>query len=132
MFISEAQAQVQGAAAAAGDGTSSMIMIGVMFLVMWLFILRPQSKRQQEHTSLITGLSRGDKIVTDSGIYAVITKVVDESILEVEIAADVKIRIVRNAVSAVLDAKPTKTKADTTSTKSKTKTAKKTTKKKAA
>jgi preprotein translocase subunit YajC len=100
MLISNANAQTE-MATMAGSGASSWIMIGVMFLIMWLFILRPQTKRHKEHQALITGLKRGDKVVTDSGFYGVISKVVDESIVEVEIAENIRVEMVRNAVAAV-------------------------------
>lgn len=132
MFISEAHAQVEGAMLASNNGTSSWIMLAVMAAAFWLLIVRPQAKRQQEHKNLIDGLSKGDKVVTDSGIYGEISKIIDDSIVEVEIASGVKIQLVRNAVSAVVEVeKPKKSKTVKSSKSSKT-TAKKTaTKKKA-
>jgi len=100
MFISEAYAQAQPTAMA-GSGASSWIMIIAMFAILWLFILRPQAKRHNEHQKLITGLKKGDNIVTDSGIYGVVTKVIDENKVEVEIAQGVRVELVRNAVAAV-------------------------------
>ena len=100
MFISEAYAQAQPTAMA-GTGASSWIMIIAMFAILWLFILRPQAKRHNEHQKLITGLKKGDNVVTDSGIYGVVTKVIDESKIEVEIAQGVRVELVRTAVAAV-------------------------------
>ncbi|MFT7144797.1 MAG: preprotein translocase subunit YajC [Alphaproteobacteria bacterium] len=133
MFISEAHAQVEGALSASNSGTSSWIMLAVLAAGFWLLIVRPQSKRQQEHTDLITGLSRGDKVVTDSGIYGEITKIVDEGIVEVEIATGVKVRLVRNAVSAVVTTETSKKVVKPAAKKvvAKKATTKKTTKKKA-
>ena len=100
MFISEAYAPAQPTAMA-GTGAPSWIMIIAMFAILWLFILRPQAKRHNEHQKLITGLKKGDNVVTDSGIYGVVTKVIDESKIEVEIAQGVRVELVRNAVAAV-------------------------------
>lgn len=130
MFISNAYAQTD-VSAMAGSSASSWIMIGVMFMIMWLFILRPQTKRHKEHQALITGLKRGDKVVTDSGFYGVITKVVDDSIIEVQIAENVRVELVRNAVSAVTGNSKVKTAETESKKKTKTKTKKTTTKKKA-
>lgn len=107
-MISNAYAQADAVTVASQSGASSWIMIGLMLLIMWLFIIRPQAKRHREHQNLIGGLKKGDKVVTDSGIYGEITKVVDEGILEIQIAEGVKVQLVRNAVAAVLNAKDEK------------------------
>ena len=49
---------------------SFFLMIGLMFLVMWLFMWRPESKRRKEMQKFREGLKKGDKIVTAGGIYA--------------------------------------------------------------
>lgn len=123
MFISNAYAQ-DAAAAVAGSTTSSWIMLGIMVLVFWLFIIRPQAKRHKEHQELITGLKKGDKVVTDSGIYGMITKLKDEHIVEVEIAENVRVELVRNAVSAVTGTGKVKSLPVEEKTKKKTKTKK--------
>lgn len=101
MFISEAYAQAAATPQVAGSGSSSILMLIAMFAILWLFVIRPQAKRHKEHMQLVSSLKRGDKVVTDSGIYGVISKVKDESIVEVEIAEGVRIELVRNAVAAV-------------------------------
>ncbi|WP_317928828.1 preprotein translocase subunit YajC [Halioxenophilus sp. WMMB6] len=78
-----------------------LIMIGGLFLFMYLFIIRPQRKRQKEHTSLISALSKGDEVVMTSGLLAKITKV-DEDYISVEAANNVELRFQKSAVHAVL------------------------------
>lgn len=124
MFVSEAYAQVDPSAQMAGSGMSSIIMIAAMFAIMWLFVIRPQAKRHKEHQQLISGLKKGDKVVTDSGIYGLITKVKDEGVVEVEIAEGVRVELVRNAVSAVTGTAKVKS-LQTEDKKKKTKTTKK-------
>lgn len=84
-------------AAAQGGGFSSIIMIVLLILVFWLFMIRPQQKRQKEIKKFREGLNKGDKIVTAGGIYGKITDVNDNSFV-VEIAPSVKITVDKGSV----------------------------------
>ena len=89
-------------AAAAPQGQSSLsflLMIGLMILVMWLFMWRPESKRRKELQKFRDGLKKGDKVVTAGGIYATV-KEVKESTLLIEVDSDVTLRIDKNMVVA--------------------------------
>lgn len=103
MLISNAYAQADAATAVAGSGASSWLMIVVMVLVMWLFIIRPQAKRQQEHQNLINNLKKGDCVVTDSGLYGKVIKMVDDHAVEIELASNVEVKMLKSAISAVVD-----------------------------
>jgi preprotein translocase subunit YajC len=99
-FISSAQAQ---SAAPAGDPgmMGSLIMFGGLFIFMYLFIIRPQRKRQKEHSNLLGGLSKGDEVTMTSGILGKITKLEgDYVILEVNNNLELKFQL--SAVHAVL------------------------------
>ena len=84
-------------AAAQGGGFSSIIMIVLLLLVFWLFMIRPQQKRQKEIKKFREGLTKGDKVVTAGGIYGKIQEVNDKSFV-VEIAPGVKITIDKGSV----------------------------------
>ncbi len=98
-FISTAAAQ--SAAAPAGGGFGPLIMIAVMFVVMWFLMIRPQMKRQKEHRELISKLSKGDEIITSGGIAGRVDDLGD-NFITVEIADNTKIKLQRNAITAVL------------------------------
>ena len=103
MFVSEAWAQAAGAPAA-GDWLSQLGMMPpliLMFVVMYFFLFRPQQKKAKQHRALVAALKRGDRVVTNGGVYGQVTHVADDHLI-VEIADGVKIKIVRDAVSAVL------------------------------
>ena len=74
------------------------ICIGVIF---YFLILRPQSKRQKELTTLVAGLKTGDKVVTTGGIHGIIANVKEGSILSLKIADNVKIEIDKSAIASV-------------------------------
>jgi preprotein translocase subunit YajC len=68
---------------------------------MYFLIIRPQRANMKRREELLKNIRRGDQIVTGGGIVGKVTKVVDDSELEVEIADGVKIRVVRSGVSEV-------------------------------
>ena len=89
-------------AAAAPQGQSSLsflLMIGLMILVMWLFMWRPESKRRKELQKFREGLKKGDKVVTAGGIYATV-KEIHESTLLIEVDSNVTLRVDKNMVVA--------------------------------
>jgi preprotein translocase subunit YajC len=116
MFISEALAQTAGAAAPGGglEGLMQFAPLVLIFVVFYFLMIRPQQKRQKEHQAMVRAAKRGDRIVTSGGIVGVITKAIDtDNDVEVEIAQGVKVRVVRTAISDVLNrnaepAKPAK------------------------
>ena len=75
------------------------IMIGLMILVLYFFMWRPESKRRKEMAKFREGLKKGDKIVTAGGIYGTV-KEVKETTLLVEVDSNVTLRIDKNMVVA--------------------------------
>jgi preprotein translocase subunit YajC len=101
MFISEAWAQAAGAPAASGtDMLMSFAPFILIFIVMWFLLIRPQQKKQKEHRAMVAALKRGDRVVTNGGIYGQVSHVADDHLM-VEIADGVKIKVVRDAIAAV-------------------------------
>ncbi len=77
----------------------SFIMIGLMILVLWLFMWRPESKRRKEMQAFRDGLKKGDKIITAGGIYGVVKEVKEASLL-IEVDSNVTLRIDKSMVVA--------------------------------
>lgn len=101
MFIKEVRAQ-EADIAKTQDGFSftGFVPLILIFVVFYFFIIRPQSKKIKEHKSLVDSLKIGDKIITNSGIMGIIKEIDSkENILEIEIAENVQIKILRNFVS---------------------------------
>ena len=89
-----------------GAGGSSALFIQIMpialiFLVFWFMIIRPQKKTQDQRKVMLGALKRGDKIITNGGLYATI-KDVKSDVVVATIAEGVKVEISRQSVSAVL------------------------------
>ena len=83
--------------AAPGGGMSMWIMLGLVFVVMWFFMIRPQRKQQKELQNFRNGLAKGDKIVTIGGIYGTIVEVKDKTLL-IEVDHNIKIKVDKNSV----------------------------------
>lgn len=81
---------------------SQFLLIILIFAIMWLVMIRPQQKRMREHRAMIEALRRGDQIVTQGGVIGKVTKVKEGDEIEVEIAKDVRIRVVKETVQQVL------------------------------
>ena len=84
-------------AAQQGGGMSMWIMLALIFVVMWVFMIRPQKKQQKELQNFRDGLKKGDKVVTIGGIYGTVCEVKESSIL-MEVDNNVKIRVNKNAL----------------------------------
>ncbi|MBT5186760.1 MAG: preprotein translocase subunit YajC [Kordiimonadaceae bacterium] len=98
MFISEAYAQTAGG----GDGgLMGLLPFVLIFVVFYFLLIRPQQKRAKEHKSMVEALKRGDKVVTSGGIVAKVSKVIDDNEVELEIAKEVKVRVIRSTITQV-------------------------------
>lgn len=81
-----------------GPDVGFFIMMGALLLVMYFFMIRPQSKKAKEQKEFIANMKKGDKVVTIGGIHGKIMKV-DEASLLVEVDSNTKLRIEKSAVS---------------------------------
>ena len=82
--------QADAAAPKVGGSYTMLIMLALIFVVMWLFMIRPQKKKQKELDQFRNNLKRGDKVITIGGIYGTVDEVRENKIL-IEIDKDVKI-----------------------------------------
>lgn len=86
--------QAQGAGQAGGGGLTMLLMLALIFVVMWLFMIRPQQKRQKELNAFRDSLKKGDKVVTVGGIYGEIAEIcTDEKTVLLRVDGDTKIRV---------------------------------------
>lgn len=80
-----------------GGGFTSLIFLAAIFLVFYLFIIRPQSKKQKEIQNKVSQMKKGDKIVTSGGMVGIVTSIEDDSIM-LEVDKDVKVKLLKNAI----------------------------------
>src|SRR5580704_17215353 len=103
MFITPAFAQ--GALFGLGGDSSTMLVqfmpLILIIVIMYFLVLRPQQQKVKQHQSMVKALQRGDTVVTNGGVVAKVTKVVDDDQIEVEIADGVRVRQMRSMISEV-------------------------------
>ena len=85
-----------------GDLLSFMPLI-LIFVIFWFFLIRPQQRKMKDHREMVSALRRGDQVVTGGGIMGKVTKVLDENTVQLEIAEDVRVRVVRSTITDVLN-----------------------------
>ena len=83
---------LQAAQAPQGSALPTILMFGAIIVVMWLFMIRPQQKRQKELNQFRDSLKKGDKVVTAGGIYGTVVEINDNKVM-LEIDKDVKIKV---------------------------------------
>jgi len=99
-FFSLLQAQ-KGAVPQGGPMWGMPIMMIAIFGIFYLLIIMPQRKKQKKHMQMVEDLKSGDQIITTAGIYGTVMGVQKDRI-ELKIAANVKIDIVKSAVGVIL------------------------------
>jgi len=90
------------AEASPANGFTQLIPLVLIMVIFWFLLLRPQQKRAKEHRSMVESLKKGDKVMTNGGIFGQITDVKDDTV-KLEIADGVRIKIQRDAVAALSD-----------------------------
>ncbi len=101
LFISEAFAQTAGSATSPNSAIFQMVFLGGLFVVFYFLAIRPQRKRQKEHTDMVSSLAKGDEVVTTSGILGKVTKV-EEDFLILQVADNVELKFQKVSVHAIL------------------------------
>ncbi len=98
MFVTPAYAQTAGGA----DLFTSMVVPFILiFVIMYFLIIRPQRQQAKKRQEMLNNVRRGDQVITGGGIAGKVTKVVDDSELEVEIADGVRVRVLRAMLADV-------------------------------
>lgn len=102
LALATAPAAVLAAPAGAAPSPLQLpIMLAAFFLIFWLMVWRPQSKRAKAHKNLIAELSKGDEVLTNAGIAGKVMKVTDDYI-QVEVAENTVLSFQKSAIAAAL------------------------------
>ncbi len=108
MSIPSLQLSLAAAAGAAPQGPAaffvSMFPLVLIFAIFYFLMIRPQSKKMKEHQAELMAIKKGDDVITGGGIRGRVTKVTDDE-AEVEIAPNVKIRVIKSTISNVVKPK---------------------------
>jgi len=76
-------------------GIGQFIPLILIFVIFYFFLIRPQQKKVKEHKAMVESLKKGDKVVTSGGITGTISRVIDNEKVEIEIADNVTVEVIR-------------------------------------
>jgi preprotein translocase subunit YajC len=101
MWITPAYAQAASPISEILSPSSPIWMMVIVFVIMYVRMIRPQQKKVKQHQEMVKNLRRGDSVVTSGGTLGKVTKVVDDDHIEIEIAQGVRVRQMRSMVTEV-------------------------------
>ena len=107
-MISNLLALLADAAPAAAPDTSGLqnmnmlFMVGFMFLMMYLLMIRPQQKKAKELAAQISALKTGDKVVTTGGIHGIISNIKEGSALLLKVDDNCKMLVEKSSIATIL------------------------------
>jgi preprotein translocase subunit YajC len=90
-----------GGAGNTGGDLSFIIMMAILFAIFYFLMIRPQQKKQKEIKEMIANLTHGDTVMTSGGVHGKVVALTD-TVVTLEIADKVRIKVDRNFISAVI------------------------------
>jgi preprotein translocase subunit YajC len=98
MFISQAWAQGAGA----GGSSDFLVQLFPLVLVFYFLLIRPQQSKMKAQREMLAGVKRGDRVVTGGGIIGLVTKVISDNELQVELAEGVRVRVLKQTITDII------------------------------
>jgi preprotein translocase subunit YajC len=81
----------------AGGGLSSFVPLILMFVIFYFMLIRPQQKKAKDHQNFLSGLKKGDQVVTRGGVVGRVTGVTD-TMVTLEIQEKVRVRVLKSYI----------------------------------
>jgi preprotein translocase subunit YajC len=81
---------------------AQFIPLILIFVIFYFLLIRPQQKKVADHKLMISKLSRGDVVVTAGGLIAKVSKIIDDEKVEVEIAPNINVTIIKSTVTQII------------------------------
>jgi len=99
MFISQAWAQGAGGSS---DFLVQLFPLVLIFIVFYFLLIRPQQSKMKAQREMLGGVKRGDRVVTGGGIIGLVTKVISDNELQVELAEGVRVRVLKQTITDII------------------------------
>jgi len=91
-----------------GSGFAQFIPLILIFVIFYFFLIRPQQKKIKDHKLMVSALKRGDSVVTSGGIIGKVEKVNEDDKIDLTIAENVTIQVIRSTIQSLLTNTDTK------------------------
>ena len=102
MFISKAYAQAAGAGGGMDGLLANIAPLILIFVVFYFLLIRPQQRRAREHREMLASVRRGDQVITGGGFLGKVTKVLNDSEIEIELAEGVRVRALKGTLQNIV------------------------------
>lgn len=85
------------------SGLTSLVPMVLIFVVFYFLLIRPQEKKRRAQETLVAGVKKGEEVLTNAGIYGVVTKINDsDNTITLRIANDVEIKMQKNSIADIV------------------------------
>ena len=81
---------------------AQFIPLILIFVIFYFFLIRPQQKRVKDHKAMVQSLKRGDEVITSGGIIGIVDRVMEDDRIEVTLADNVKVQIIKSTITSLL------------------------------
>ena len=81
---------------------AQFIPLILIFVIFYFFLIRPQQKRVKDHKTMVEALKRGDEVITSGGIIGTVDRIMEDDTIEVILADNVKVKIIRSTITSLL------------------------------
>ena len=86
------------------SGFAQFVPLILIFVIFYVFLIRPQQKKVKEHKLMVENLKRGDKVITSGGIIGTVERIVDSDKAEISITDNVKVEVVKSTgIQAIIN-----------------------------
>ncbi|WP_424986615.1 preprotein translocase subunit YajC [Microbulbifer sp. S227A] len=85
-----------------GGALAQFLPLILIFAIMYFLLIRPQQKKVKQHQAMVEAVRRGDQIITQGGLIGKVVKVKEDNEVEVELAENVKVRVVKSTIANVV------------------------------
>ena len=85
------------------SGWMSLVPMVLIFVVFYFLLIRPQEKKRRNQETLVSGVKKGEEVMTNSGLFGIVTKINDsDNTIMVQIAKDVEVKVLKNSIADII------------------------------
>src|SRR3977135_2686784 len=100
MLISQAWAQSAGGGS--GDFLVQLFPLILIFVVFYFLLIRPQQTKMKTHREMLSGVKRGDRVVTGGGLIGLVTELIGDNEVQIDIADGVRVRVLKQTITDIV------------------------------
>ena len=101
--LAYAMAPSAGGGEGSGGGLAALAPLVIMFVIFYFLLIRPQQKKSKEHRNMLGNLKKGDRVITNGGIFGEVTGL-NDTMVTLEIAPKIRIKVARSHVAGLTSA----------------------------